>query len=106
MHRTRAREILHPAMDVGLPPLREATACSPSDRADLPAASPHYRETLPVDGGRIDRLDRFPYRAHAAFGTGYTFIAFYPAIMISTITAGWKYGLAATLISSFCRQFC
>jgi glucose-6-phosphate-specific signal transduction histidine kinase len=34
------------------------------------------------------------------FGAGYTFITFYPAIMFSTVIAGWRYGLAATMISA------
>lgn len=34
------------------------------------------------------------------FGTGYTFITFYPAIIFSTVLFGWKLGLAATLASA------
>jgi PAS domain S-box-containing protein len=34
------------------------------------------------------------------FGNGYTFITFYPAIMFGTVIGGWRYGLAATLVSA------
>ena len=34
------------------------------------------------------------------FGSGYTFITFYPATMFSTVIAGWRYGLATAAASA------
>ncbi|MDK2745394.1 MAG: response regulator [Nitrospira sp.] len=34
------------------------------------------------------------------FGSGYTFITFYPATMFSTVIAGWRYGLATALAAA------
>lgn len=35
------------------------------------------------------------------FGSGYTFITFYPATMFSTVIAGWRYGLATAVAAAF-----
>ena len=34
------------------------------------------------------------------WGSGYTFIAYYPAIMFIAVANGWRHGIGATLISA------
>ena len=41
----------------------------------------------------------------AVWGSGYAFIAYYPAVMLSASVGGWKHGLAATFISAVLSVF-